>query len=212
MKSAALCSCCKQTIEFVSNIVSVKLFRCSELEAAVWVLYFMRLWSSDRCQNVNVYTVRLWFRFYSKHDNIIKISLLCSDVFLFPYEKKQLLWPRAFVCVYIFVWDWMNGWDLPRGLIHFLLLSHLKRWNLRRPVFENSPQPQAGGLWQSHPTAAGDAALAGSHHLCQWRRHTVRSTVHSGFIHVAQACWWLAMLRSLISRVAAPEDRLEAQI
>lgn len=168
-------------------------------EGAVWVLYCMLLWLSDYCQNVNVYTVRLSFRLYCKHDSIIKVSQLCLDVFHFQRKKKQLLWPEAFVCAYFFLWEWVNGWDYPRGLIISYSFPIKKRWNLHRPVFENSPQPQAGGLWQNHPAAAGNAALAGSHHLCQWRRHTVRSAAHSGFIHVAQARWWLAMFRSLIS-------------
>lgn len=160
----------------------------------------MVLWFLDHCQNVNVYTVRLSFRLYSKHDSIIKISLLCSDVFHFHrgVEGATVVIPRL-LCVRTSVCEskWMG--EINPEALSFLTPFPLKRWNLHRPVFENSPQPQAGGLWQSHPTTAGNAALAGSHHLCQRRRHTVRTAAHSGFTRVVQACWWLAMLRSLIS-------------
>lgn len=162
-------------------------------EGTIWLLDCMPLWFG---QNINVYAVRLSFRLYSKHDDIIKISLLCSDVSIsiwmrFPYNKKKTAIVTPGFCVWVCVHLCVRVSELMGELIpevlSFLTPLPLKRWNLHRPVFENSPQPQAGGLWQSHPTTAGNAALTGSHHLCQWRRHTVRSAAHSGFTHVVQA-------------------------
>lgn len=92
-------------------------------------------------------------------------------------ERKAALLTWGF-CVCLLVCVGMSErLRLSQGPDPFFLLSPLKkkkkRWNLHCPVFENSPQPQAGGLWQSHPTAAGNALLAGSHHLRQRGRHTV---------------------------------------
>lgn len=81
--------------------------------------------------------------------------LLCLSACLCGNEWKAAIIPGA--------WSFLPS----------LPIKKKKRWNLHRPVFENSPQPQAGGLWQSHPTAAGNALLAGSHHLRQRGRHTV---------------------------------------
>lgn len=136
-------------------------------------------WLSDCCQNVNVYTARPSFRLYRLRDSFIRVSQLCLDLFFSPpcvcREKRQLLWPEAFVRADLCARVRVNRWDYPRGLIVSYSSPPIKkRWNLHRPVFENSSQPQAGGLWQNHPTAAGNAPLAGSHHLCQRRRHTVR--------------------------------------
>lgn len=92
-------------------------------------------------------------------------------------EAAILTWGFC-VCLLVFV-GMSERLRLSRRPYCFFLLSPLKkkkkRWDLHRPVFENSPQPQAGGLRQSDPTAAGNALLAGSHHLRQWGRHTVRS-------------------------------------
>lgn len=170
---------------------------------ALWMLYCMLQWLSDFCQNVNVATVRLSFRLlraWQRHQSLT-IVFRC---FLFPWGGAAIVTRGFYLRIFLRVREWVNGWDYPRGLIISYSFFPLKRWNLHRPVFENSPQPQAGGLWQNHPTAAGNAALAGSHHLCQWRRHTVRTAAHSGSIHVARACWWLAMFRSLISEWQLP--------
>lgn len=128
-------------------------------EGAVWVLYCMLLWLSDYCQNVNVYTVRLSFRLYCKHDSIIKVSQLCLDVFHFQRKKKQLLWPEAFVCAYFFLWEWVNGWDYPRGLI----ISY--SFPIKKKVESASPS-----LWK-FPTTPSWRIMTKPSSSC-WKRST----------------------------------------
>lgn len=124
------------------------------------------------------------FRLYRRHDSIIPVPELCWDasspsISIQQGEKKKTSFvTQTFcMCASLCVRLWVNRWDYPSGLIASYSSPPLKkkRWNLHRPVFENSSQPQAGGLRQNHPTAAGNAPLAGSHHLCQRRRHTVRN-------------------------------------
>ena len=58
------------------------------------------------------------YRLYSVLDSIIKVSLLCSDVFYFHREKKAAFVTQGLcVCAHVFVWEWVNGWDHPRRLI-----------------------------------------------------------------------------------------------
>lgn len=169
----------KWTVEFV-EVWRWTSHSAAQSEGAVWLLHRTPPWLSDCCQNVNVYTARPSFRLHRRRDSIIQVSQLCLDVFFFAsmsmQRKTATIVTRGFcACRSLCVRVRVNRWDYPWGLI----VSHSslpikKRWNLHRPVFENSSQPQAGGLWQNHPTAAGNAPLAGSHHLCQRRRHTVR--------------------------------------
>lgn len=44
------------------------------------------MWFGDRCQNVNVYTVRMSFRLRRRQSSFIKV-LLCLDLFFFPFGR-----------------------------------------------------------------------------------------------------------------------------
>lgn len=116
----------------------------------------------------------------SERDDIVEIPLLCSDAS--PHFHMGEIWVTPGFCPCVFVHPCVRVRDSARSSQKphaFLPLSascfFFKRWNLHRPVSENPPQPQAGGLRQSRPTTAGDAARAGRRHLCQRGRHTVRS-------------------------------------
>lgn len=119
-------------------------------------------------------------------------------------EQETAILTRGFcVCLLVCVGmsERLRSSQRPDRFFLLSLLKKKKRWDLHRPVFENSPQPQAGGLRQSDPTAAGNTLLAGSHHLRQRGRHTVRGAALMGR-HV----------RGFNHGAAAPGVMLEAQI
>lgn len=194
----------KWTVEFV-EVWHWTSLSAAQSEGAVWLLHLTPPWLSDCCQNVNVYTARPSFRLYRRCDSIIQVSQLCLDVFFSPpclcREKRQLLWPEAFVRADLFVWEWeWIGKIIPEVLSFLTLLPPLKKvesaspslWKfLTTPSWRIMTKP-SNSCWK-RTTRGQSSSLPAKKTYGEGRSTILASSTVLG------RCWWLAMFRSLIS-------------
>lgn len=82
------------------------------------------------------------FRLYSKHDNIIKISLLCLDVFFpnFQMDEKSIRRKSSYCDLRLFecVQEWVNKWECPRSITIFYFFP-IKKVESALPSLWKSP-------------------------------------------------------------------------
>lgn len=120
MKSVVLCPCWCGLLDLLADMfitlslceMMLVLGRKAQFSIILHAAVYSR--SLPKCKCIQQYKS---FRLYSKHDNIIKISLLCLDVFFFHLQMDEKSIGsycdlRLFECVY----EWVNEWDHPRSL------------------------------------------------------------------------------------------------